>query len=447
MDLFYDEEILKPKKKKKIKVSTIVLILIALLSILCIIIVVAIIYFNTLILKINLDGKNVSELEKILIIEENNKVYMPIRKMAEYLKISSFNGDYITRSEDQTKCYIETENEIVSFKLNSNVLTKVIEGQTQQINIKEPIKEINGELCITAEDAQEAFNFIFYYDVEEKQIYIQTLSYLYNGYFGKFKSQGYIEIEKETFENKTAILDNMLIVKSSNGYYGVVTTQGEIILETKYNSIQYLRKTSDFLVESNGKKGIISSDKQTKAKLIYDSIDMVTNKNDIFYVVKKSDLYGLLDVDGKTIIYPEYQQIGMDVSAYSQNGVTNGYILYNQIIPVKRNNKWALFDITGNKITDFIYDSLGCSSAKNTATKAYGVMEVLEYNLIVVCQSGKYNLITLEGKEIFSSAILDSVYITISDGKAIYYITSGTTTKELIGFLQENGVAKPTPIE
>lgn len=447
MDLFYDEEILRPKKKKKIKVSTIVLILIALLSILCIIIVVAIIYFNALILKINLDGKNVSELEKILIIEENNKVYMPIRKMAEYLKISSFNGDYITRSEDQTKCYIETENEIVSFKLNSNILTKVIEGQTQQINIKEPIKEINGELCITAEDAQEAFNFIFYYDVEEKQIYIQTLSYLYNGYFGKFKSQGYIEIEKETFENKTAILDNMLIVKSSNGYYGVVTTQGEIILETKYNSIQYLRKTSDFLVESNGKKGIISSDKQTKAKLIYDSIDMVTNKNDIFYVVKKSDLYGLLDVGGKTIIYPEYQQIGMDVSAYSQNGVTNGYILYNQIIPVKRNNKWALFDITGNKITDFIYDSLGCSSAKNTATKAYGVMEVLEYNLIVVCQSGKYNLITLEGKEIFSSAILDSVYITISDGKAIYYITSGTTTKELIGFLQENGVAKPTPIE
>lgn len=447
MDLFNDEEILKPKKKMKIKASTVILVLIVLLSILLVLTIVAIVYFRASILKISIDGMNGKALEEILIIEENNKIYMPIKRMAEFLNYDAYNGDYITRSEDPTKCYIETEKELVSFTLNSNILTKVTEGQTQQINITEPIKEINGELCITAEGAQDAYNFIFHYDKEAEQIYIQTLSYLYNGYSGQFQAQGYVPIEEETFENKTAILDGMLIVKSQNEYYGVITTSGESILETKYDSINYLRKTSDFLVDSNGKKGIISASKETKVQLIYDDIKTVSNKNDIFYVIESEGLYGLLDAEGNTIIYPEYEQIGTDVTSYSQNGVTNGYILYNQIVPVKRNNKWALFNINGNRVTEFIYDSLGCPSNQSGSTRKYGVIKILDYNLIVGCQSGKYNLITLEGKPLFSSSILDSVYITISQGKNVYYITSGTTTKELISFLQENGVTKPIPIE
>ena len=237
----------------------------------------------------------------------------------------------------------------------------------------------------------------------------------------------------------------MLIVKSSNNYYGVITTNGETILETKYDAIEYLRKTSAFLVTSNSKKGIISIDKETKVELVYDSIETVSNKNDTLYVVSKSKLYGLLDEDGNAIIYPEYEQIGIDVSSYEQNGVTNGYILYNQIVPVKQNNKWALFDIEGKQLTDFVYDSFGCQSASSSRT--YGVIEVLDYNLIVGCQSEKYNLITLEGKEIFSSAILDSVYITVSGGKNIYYITSGNVTKELIKLLEENGITKPTQVQ
>ena len=372
---------------------------------------------------------------------------MPIKKMAEFLNYDAYNGDYITRSEDATKCYIETEQELVSFTLNSNVLIKVIEGQTQQVHIAEPIKEINGELCITAEAAQDAYNFTFYYDTEANQIYIQTLSYLYNGYSSQFQAKGYVTIENETFENKTAILDGMLIVKSQNEYYGAITTTGESILETKYDSINYLRKTSDFLVESNGKKGIISATKETKVELVYDNIETVTNKNDVFYIVEKSGLYGLLDAEGKTIIYPEYEKIGIDVTSYAQNGVTNGCILYNQIVPVQRNNKWALFNINGERVTDFIYDSFGCPNTQSGVARRYGVIEVLDYNLIVGCQSGKYNLITLEGKALFGSSILDSVYITISQGKNVYYITSGSTTKELISFLQENGVAKPTPIQ
>ena len=161
MDLF-DEELLKPKKKKQIQPTTIILAAIITLIILCVIVVVAIVYLKGTILTISIDGITANELEDILIIEENNKVYMPIRKMAEYLNYQSYNGDYTNRSEDATKCYIENLEELVSFTLDSNVITKVIDGQSQQIKITEPIKEINGELCITAEGAQDAFNLQFY---------------------------------------------------------------------------------------------------------------------------------------------------------------------------------------------------------------------------------------------------------------------------------------------
>jgi len=444
IDLF-EEEIMKPKEKKGIKPTTVMLVFIIILAIVSIAMLGLIFYIKGTILTMTIDGMESKNLEEILIIQEDNKVYMPIRRMAQYLNYDVYNGDYITLSEDESKCYIETDEELVSFTLNSDVITKVIEGETYEAKINEPIQKINEELCITSEGAEEAFNLKFYYDTANNKIVIQTLSYLYTAYSQHSQNKGYAKIEQESFINKIAILDGMLIVKSSNGYYGVVAANSDctVILEPKYDSIEYFRETSEFLVGSNDKYGIISTDKSTKVRLIYDSIEKITDEEKTYYVVKQSNLYGLLDSDGNTIIYPEYEQVGIDVKNYLQNGVTNGYVLYNKIIPVKQNNKWAIFDIDGNKITDFIYDSLGSTSINNS-TRTYGVLEVPEYNLLVVSQNNKYNLIKLDGSPIFSSYVLDSVYITISEGKNIYYITSGENTKELISFLEENNVEKPT---
>lgn len=440
MDLF-EEEILKPKKKKTINPTTIILIAIILLLIMLVATIVSIVYLKGTILTINLNGVAVKELEDIIVIEENNKVYMPIRRMAEYFNYVSRNGDYITLSEDSTKCYIKNDEELVSFTLNSNILVKVIDDKTEQIKIEEPIKEINQELYITAEGAQDAFNIKFYYYPDKNEMYIQTLSYLYAAYSQQAINLGYSPIDSESLLNRMAVLDGYLITKSNENYYGVVevgATIGNTILETKYDNIEYLRENSDFLVESNGKKGIIAKDKKTKIHPIYDNIEITRNNNNVYYIVERSNLYGVLDANGKNIIYPEYDAIGIDINSYEKNGVTDKYILYNQVIPVKRNNKWALFNTNGSKVTDFVYDSFGCNAAKSNVSRTYGVLVVPEYNLIVVCQGGKYNLITLEGKSIFNTSVLDSVYITVSEGKNVYYIIAGGTTKELLSFLKEN---------
>lgn len=439
MYLFENEELLKQKKQFKVKAPTILIVSIVILFLLCFIILGLIAYLKETILTITLDEQDASELRSILIFEEEDKIYVPIRKMAEYLNYETFNGDYITLSEDADKCYIQNLDEKVSFILDSNILTKVRGEITEQVRISEPISQINGELYITSEGAEQAFNLYFNYNKEKNEITIQTLLHLYDKYLNDSINIGYSPIENEIFDNKLAILEGFRVVKGSNGNYGVININDEVILETKYQTIRYLPKTSDFLVSSNNKMGIIASDKSTKISLEYDSIEIFTNKNDMFYIIRNSNKYGLIDTNGDEILYPEYTKIGMSVSEYSKNNVTSGYVLNGELIPVENNGKWALFNIKGEKITDFIYDGFGCQVKNNNV---YSVLQIPEYNLLVARQGEKYDLITLEGKSLFKDAVLNEVYISVTSGKTNYYISYGEQKIELFSFLEENGIKK-----
>lgn len=446
MNLF-EEEILKPKKKKKINISAIIVVLIIILTILCVLAIVGISYLKGTILTVIVDGQSVSGIENMFVMEENNKVYIPIKRMAKFLEYEAYNGDFTTLSEDDiTKCHIKSENETISFTLNSNVLEKQIDEQIQQVKITEPIKQINGELYISSDCTRDAFNFIFYYN--NNRIIIQTLEYLYELSYKRAMNNGYAELEEENFENLSAVLDGMLIVKSEKGDYGVISTDGETeIIETKYDNIQYIRENSEFLVESNDKQGIITRNKKTKLEIIYDDIEKVESKDNIFYIVSENDLYGVLDENGKRILYSEYDQIGIDIEEYSQNLVANGYILRDNFIPLKSGEEWFLFSIEKGKILDFGYDSFGCPKGKNNLSRTYGVLEIPTYNLIVGCKENKYNLIDSEGKWLFEEFIFDSIYITVKEGKNNYYVSMGEEQKELEAFLQEKGIEKPTQLE
>ena len=438
MNLFENEELLKPKKQFRVKAPTVLIVIISILIVLSIAIICLITYLKGTILTITLDGKDANKLKSILIFQED-KIYIPIKEMAEYLQYQTYNGDYITLSEEVDKCYIENIEEKVAFTLDSNIITKVRGEVTEQVKIVEPISQINEELHITSKGAEQAFNLYFNYNKEKNEITIQTLSHLYNEYLKDAISIGYLPIENEIFDNKLAIFEGFRIVKSSNGNYGVINIDDEVILETKYQSIRYLPKTSDFLVSSNNKMGIIASDKTTKISLEYDSIEIFTNKNEIFYLIGNSNKYGLLDAKGNEIIYPEYTKIGMNVSEYTKNNVVSRHVLNGELIPVENNGKWALFNIKGDKITDFLYDGFGCQ-VKNNNT--YSVLQIPEYNLLVARQGEKYDLITLEGKSLFKDAVLNSVYISVTSGKTNYYISYGEQKIELFSFLEENGIKK-----
>ena len=108
--------------KKWMKIIGVILVL---LLIACIALIGAVYYIQSTELKINLDEVANKKLENVLIINEE-KVYIPIRAFAEFVGYQSSNGGYKQYSEDTTKCYVESANEVASFELNSNKIYKIV---------------------------------------------------------------------------------------------------------------------------------------------------------------------------------------------------------------------------------------------------------------------------------------------------------------------------------
>ena len=125
MEFYVEEE----NQKKKSKTPVILLITIISLIFFTGLIMFMIFYINSQILTINLDGVKNAELAQILDIKETEQgkvVYVPIRKIAKYLGYEDYSGDYQNKSEDQTKCYVKTEDEVTIFTLSLFFVSEIL---------------------------------------------------------------------------------------------------------------------------------------------------------------------------------------------------------------------------------------------------------------------------------------------------------------------------------
>ena len=423
----YDEKV----EQRKSKAPMIIGICIVLLLIMTVMIICGIIYLKNSITTINIDGQKNSEIEELLYIEasENGaELYLPIIKMSSFLGYEGFTGDYQNKSEDKTKCHVISENETVLFTQESNVLVKVTKNkENEYVQLDKPVFEKDGELYTTIDGIQKAFNVLFSSDDNFKNIDIYTMDYLVQYYATKWKLQEY----STEFSDKKAIFENMIILKQ-NGEYGVIDiATGKYILENKYDAISYLPTTTDFLVKSNGKYGVMSKEATIKVQTVYDEIRTMDNKNGL-YLVKYNNAYGVININGEIIIQPEYSQIGFNVDKYSQNGVENQYVLLDEIIPIKNEKGlWGLYNIKGEKVTDFKYTNIGCQSTP--VTNSYPALVIPSHNIIVVQKDKLYNLVNTKGEELISGYILGSVYFksNTETGENQFFMTSNNNEKVL----------------
>ena len=430
MELYNEGELQKSKKNKKI--SNIILVLIVLIFLIILGLIVVIKSLQTEKISLTLDGKTNNDLISILKFDDNDKIYVPIKKVANYLGYNSYNGDYSQPSEDTSKCYIECENEITNFSLNSDIIYKTKPNSSansyEKIQIDEPVIAINGELYTTIDGIKKSFNVSFEY--KNSKITIYTMDYLISQYANVIINYGYTEIN-EAFENKKTILEDMIVVNKEQKC-GVINIDGTIVLDAKYDDITYMQQTSDFLVQSNDKMGIISKNKQTKVSVSYDSIENMNNDSNL-YVVEQNGKYGVIDINGNIKIHPEYTKIGVDINLFKYNDVKNGYILADTLIPVQKEDKWGLFDKAGSKVVDFIYDNLGYIS--NDSRNNNNLLVVSGYDVLVVNKDDKYNLISLKGKEIFN-VFVDAIYTTTESGENRYYMIYNGQTNDLLPYLK-----------
>lgn len=447
MELYYEEE---KQTKKKSKAPIFIGIFIILLVLLTTIIFCAIMYIKTAILKVKINGVSQNDFGKLIQMTTTNdnktEMYFPIRKIAKYFGYSDYAGDYSTKSEDSTKCYVDSGEEIALFTVSSNTIIISRDGfPIEQVEIDKKVVEKDGELYTTEDGIEKAFNIIFEYAEDTKTINIYTLDYLVTAYLQQYKLD-----EKngpETISDKKAILEGLLIYQTddSNKKYGVMNVStGKNVLEAKYDLISYFPYSSQFLVESNGKYGMTDASGKIKLKVAYDEIKICDNELGL-YLVKENNLYGIVKTTGDVLLSSSFQQIGVDSNSFKENRLENQYILVNELIPVKYNNMWGFYNTKGERITDFSFVDVGCKESKVTNT--YPVVEIPSLNLIVVkTDKTSYNLINRKGT-IRIGAPLNTVYLKTdaSTGKNTYYMTYGGTsdiTRDIEEFFASMGVSE-----
>ena len=433
------EESFQTKEEKKKKKTT-KIILGAIIAVVLIIvgIVSYLLYVQSTTLKLTLDGQANEKLKQLLVFEDDGTIYVPIKEVASYLGYDAYNGEYSDKSETQSKCYVQSENEVANFTLGSDTIYKLDLTQNnadyEYVHIKNPVKAINGVLYTTTEGIQEAFNVSFTYNQDTNRITIYTLPYLVQFYTPYALDYGYAEIS-EVFANQKAILDGMLVV-SNDRAMGVVDTDGKNLLEAKYDNITYLPSVGDFLVQTDRQVGVLSKNGQTKVDIIYNSITLMDSDAGL-YVASRDNRYGVIDTNGVIKIYIENDQIGIDTSRFTQNNIKSKYLLADNLIPVKKGNYWGLFDKNGNQVVDFEYDSFGYIASNSR--DAYSLLVIPDYNVIVAGRDDKYTLLNSSGEMLFG-LVADDIYMTISGGERHYYISVNDNIIDAEEYLESRGI-------
>ncbi len=418
-----EENFQNKEEKKKKKATKIVLVAIVFVMMTIIAIVIYLAYIQSTTMKLTINGQANTKAKNLLVFESDGTIYAPIKAIAEYLGYESYNGEYTDKSENKSKCYIINENEVANFELGETKIYKLdLTTNTtnyEYVYIKKPVKAINGELYVTTEGLEKAFNISFDYKQEANSITIWTTPALYQYYQNKVLDYGYTELSTVFVNQKAILKDQLVVAKDQNkSQYGVIKTDGSIILEPKYENITYLPNTGDFLVKSNEKVGILSATRDTKVEIIYDSIELMDSDAGL-YIAKKDNKYGVIDVNGNTKIYIENDEIGVDISRFSQNNIKSKYILAENLIPARKDKFWALYDKKGNQVIEYTYDSLGYIASNNK--EALNLLVIPNYNVLVACKDRKYTLINSSGQQLFTP-VADDIYMTITGGEKHYYI-------------------------
>lgn len=425
------------EKERKAKKSMIIIsIFIILLLLASIATAVAIYYLKIQEFKLEVDGNMVSASKYTssktfdFVTEGSDEFYVSLSDVAGLIKYKYYNGGYKQYTEDSTKGYLESANEVVTFEKDSDTIYKTPVGELDYTDytLSKPVIQKNNKLYIYSKDLALACNLKIAYNQENNKISINTIDYLTAYYSAK-----YPDASLESFNNKKALLYGLLVVinpnskETQNKKYGIHDLQNQEVIGMKYSNIEFIEGTEEFLVTTEENKvGIITSTGETKIAPTYDALKQIEKKRNL-YLATNNGKSGIIEKNGKILIYLEYEKIGVDLTDFATNDIKNKYILFDKVIPIKQNDKWGLYDIKGNVILEPQYKCIGCVSKSNDGISTNSILAIPEIEGIVFGQEIEidkrketyYGIFSTDGEWMVPVA-LDKVYSVTVSGKEEY---------------------------
>lgn len=466
----------KKKDKKMLNVVKAIIIIVVVLLVLIGGLLVYMSQLKTAEFKLKVDNKLVSSISEDTFIIEGNNVKVKLSSIERFLAGYSFrNGQYgrsSQYSEDRTSCYIQNDNEVASFVQNSKKIEKVVlnEGGAslsvggnsnnkinyEEYEIADPVEMINDNLYVSLEGFCTGCNVQARYDAKTNTLTVLTLPYVANYYTNEIQEADVMG-ENAVFSNQKALLYGWVVVKDDKGNVGVNDTKNQMVIGKKYKAVKFIESTKEFIVQTpEDKMGIMVISNQGSKIVITPAYDGILQINDSLYLVSNIDKdnniqkYGIINKNNKKIVDVDFDEIGLDMNQISKYDVQNAYILYDDCIPVKKDNLWGFFSLSkADLIVEPTYDEIGCIIGTSTASAASNGILVPDYEGIVVKKDEKYGLINSSGK-VLINMVATKFYENTINGKTEYFFTYNDQEYNLVEFLIENGiqpVRKEKPVE
>lgn len=283
----------------------------------------------------------------------------------------------LTVNSVELKKYIQISDLVKSYKEDDDENTTFFEpkaenGTTETSKISAPVISVNNQIYIPFEAINDICNC--YGQMEnEYRMHIYEQNYLTNIAMSNAADKGYKSISG-IYENIRALAYGKLVVENNMNLFGVVNLfTGAEEIGFKYSEMVFSQNVKEFLVKAKdiaGEEtvGIISQDGNSIVSPVsYENMSILSDELGL-YLVEKNGKYGVVNREGRVIVHAEYNSIGLSEATatefYTNND--NKYLIYDKLIPVELNGKYGLYNIDGKRVYNPVLDELGYMAEERT---------------------------------------------------------------------------------
>ena len=421
------------------------------------------------------------------IISENGETYIAAEEFSNIIGYRYRKGSYGAFSQNEDNAaYMQNDYEVASFSAGSNVLKKYIDvdsgldpnstgitvlspdGYSETTTLSLDIIEENGIIYLPVKCLPDICNTLATF--KGNHLYVYTLPHLILIAQSKAVEYKYDTISGD-YENLRALPYGMMVVMD-NDNYGVVGlyNKDDYNIPDQYDKIVFNQNVKEFLVTRGNKVGILDAEGKSVIDIDknYEEISVLSDRLGL-YLVSEDEHKGVLNRDGKEIVYPEFDSVGITEELIDKYKIKTDdiiYIPYDTMIIARDGVKYGVYDIEDGLKLQPTYSGVGCdpqeiySNLPETDEEESGIEEIEDAERVllidieledgtgikgIVMKSyvsamggdryGIYDSIT--GRLIIPCACTQIYQIT-KDGRTKYYMEFNGEQLELVEYIEDH---------